>query len=383
MTLVDRIAGGLWGVAYGDAMGMPGELWSRRQLLEHFGEIDRFLPGPDGHFVVDGFVAGQVTDDTQQTEVLAQVIVEGGGRVDAERYATRLVEWADRVGAREGNFLGPSSARALQAIRDGRPLAESGAAGDTNGAAMRIVPVGLLVPAARLDDLVAQVVEACRPTHFTDVAISGACLVAAAVSAAIDAEAFDDVTGPALEAARRGRSHGNPVMGASVARRAELAVEIARRHGPTGDMLAELYDVVGAGVATTEAAPAALGIALAAGGDAATSARLAANLGGDTDTIGAMATGICGAFTGLRRFPADDLDVLRRVQPPRLRRHRLSHRRAAHHHLGVSAPPGVALHRKPPTDQPPAPATNREPPTERERDPWTDSDFEHGPCSHS
>ncbi|CAN5611217.1 ADP-ribosylglycohydrolase family protein [soil metagenome] len=311
--LVDRIAGGLYGVAYGDAMGMPGELWARRRIIDHFGSIDRFLPGPDGHFVVDGYVAGQVTDDTQQTEVLARTIVECNGTVDAEIYAKRLVEWADRVGASEGNFLGPSSARALQGIRDGKPLAETGAGGDTNGAAMRIVPVGLVTPAHHPDQLVAQVVEACRPTHYTDVAISGACLVAAEGSAAVHATSIDEVIEPALAAATAGRRHGNPVMGASITRRAEMAVDIAHRLGATAEMTEELYDVIGAGVATTEAAPTALGLAIGARGDASVCARLAANLGGDTDTIGAMATGICGAFTGANGIPAADLATLRRV----------------------------------------------------------------------
>ncbi len=312
--LVDRIAGGLYGVAYGDAMGMPGELWSRRKLLDHFGWIDEFLPGPDGHFVVDGFVAGQVTDDTQQTEVLARAIVDADGRVDADLYAQRLVEWADRIGASEGNFLGPSSARALQGIRDGKSLAETGASGDTNGAAMRIVPVGLVVSMSDgVDRLVEQVVEACRPTHYTDVAISGACLVAGAVSAGIDASSSVDIIEPALAAAAQGATIGNTVMGASVVRRAELGVDIARRNTDDNEFLQELYDVVGATVATTEAAPAALALAVYASGDPARCARLAANLGGDTDTIGAMATGICGAFAGLGAIPADDLALLRSV----------------------------------------------------------------------
>lgn len=313
-TNLDRVAGGLYGVAYGDAMGMPGELWSRQQIRDHFGTIDEFLPGPDGHFVVDGYVAGQVTDDTQQTEVLARVIVECGGHVDAERYAKRLVEWADRVGASEGNFLGPSSARALQGIREGKPLAETGARGDTNGAAMRIVPVGLAVSLdGGIERLVNEVVEACRPTHFTGVAISGACLVAAAASAAFGANTIDDVIEPALAAAAMGSGFGNSVMGASVMRRAEMAVSIARSSTDTDRVLAELYDVVGSTVATTEAAPAALGLAVLADGDPARCARLAANLGGDTDTIGAMATGICGAFSGVQAIPADDLATLRRV----------------------------------------------------------------------
>ena len=311
ITIEERVLGGLYGVAYGDSMGMPGELWSRRKIADHFGRIDHFLPGPDGHFVVDGFVAGQVTDDTLQTEVLAQVMVDSGGIVDAELYARRLVEWADRIGASEGNFLGPSSARALQAIREGKPLSETGATGDTNGAAMRIVPVGLVVSVAGgVNRLVAQVVEACRPTHFTDVAISGACLIAGAVSAAFTATVIDDVVESALAAATLGREFGNSVMGASVTRRAEMAVSIARSSPDADHVLGELYDVIGSTVAMPEAAPTALGLAVAADGDPARCARLAANLGGDTDTIGAMATGICGAFSGVEAIPKDDLETI-------------------------------------------------------------------------
>lgn len=294
-------------------MGMPGELWSRKQLIEYFGSIDKFLPGPDGHFVVDGYLAGQVTDDTQQSEVLAQVLVDGDGEVHPELFGQRLVEWADRVGASEGKFLGPTSSKAIQGLREGLPMAQVGNTGDTNGAAMRVVPLGLSIPLTDIDWFLEQVANSCRPTHFTDVAISGAALIAAAASAAIDAVSFGDVVGPALDAAGKARNYGNRVMGASVVRRAQLAIDIALRYGDSTKTLEELYDVVGSGVSMTEAAPVALGIAVAANGNPARSARLSANLGGDTDTIGAMATGICGAFSGLKAIPAGDLSVLQEV----------------------------------------------------------------------
>ncbi len=320
---LDRVRGGLYGVAYGDAMGMPGELWARARVRRHFGRIDAFLPGPDGHFIVDGFVAGQTTDDTQQSVVLATELIEGDGVVDPARFGRRLVEWADRIAASEGNFLGPNSARALQLIRDGAPLEESGARGDTNGSSMRIVPVGLAVPSGDVDRLVATVVEACRPTHFTDVGISGACLIAGAASAAAEATEFDAVIEPALRAAELGRAHGNETLRGSVRRRAELAISLVRtasdRAAADDDaVLDALYEVNGAGVETLESVPTALAIAVAAGGDPTRSARLAANLGGDTDTIGAMATGICGAFSGFAAFPAAEIAQLDAVNDLRL-----------------------------------------------------------------
>lgn len=319
-TTADRALGALYGVALGDAMGMPGELWPRRRILDHFGWIDRFLPGPDGHFVVDGFVAGQVTDDTQQTMMLADAILAGGGRARGVVVAEHLVAWADRVGATGGNFLGPSSERAIGLLRSGAPLEEAGVRGDTNGAAMRIVPVGVLVPSDDLDDLVDQVVECCRPSHFTDIAIGGAAMIAAAVSTAIDTGSVRDAVKAADRILDRAASHGNPAPGASLRRRLSMALSIVASDSDDDAVLQELYDVIGAGVATTEAVPTAVAIALMGGGDPVRTAVLCANLGGDTDTIGAMATGIAGAAGGFDAIPdelvatlesANDLSPLR------------------------------------------------------------------------
>lgn len=315
-----RALGCLYGVALGDAMGMPGELWPRARVRRHFGEIMGFLPGPDGHFVVDGFRAGQVTDDTQQAVMLAEVIVEAGGTVDAEAVARGLVAWADRVGASEGNFLGPSSSRAIAALRAGQPVTETGARGDTNGAAMRIAPVGVLCPSGDLPALVDAVHAASLCSHNTDIAVAGAAMVAAAVSAGIDGDAalparerVDAALEAAVAAAELGMRRGEPVPGASLVRRARLGVELARIVEDDTAFGDDLYDLVGAGVATTESVPAALALVARVDGDPLRAALLAANLGGDTDTIGAMAGAVCGALSGIDAIPVALLDVLREV----------------------------------------------------------------------
>jgi len=308
----DRILGSFYGVALGDAMGMPGELWPRARVLAHFGRIDRFLPGPDGHFVVDGYRAGQITDDTQQTIMLAGAIVDADGAVDAEVVSRHLVAWADRVGASEGNFLGPSSARAIQALRDGASPWETGKTGETNGAAMRIAPVGLISSPENLPALVDRVEAASLMSHHTDVAISGASLIAAAVAASVEAEATGDVDdrvdavlAVALEAAVLGAQRGERVVAASIPARARMAQDLARSAGDDEQFLQQLYDVIGASVSTVDSVPAAVGLFVRAQGDPVRSALLAANLGGDTDTIGAISGGICGAFSGYAAIPAD------------------------------------------------------------------------------
>ena len=90
------------------------------------------------------------------------------------------------------DLLGPSTKRAVAAVLAGTPPDEAGAAGDTNGAAMRIAPVGIAValPAASashadLSTLVDHVVMASSVTHNTGIALAGAAAVAAAVSAGV------------------------------------------------------------------------------------------------------------------------------------------------------------------------------------------------------
>ena len=50
-----------------------------------------------------------------------------------------------------------------------------------------------------------------------------------------------------------------------------------------------------------------------AGGDPWQAAVISANLGGDTDTIGAIAAGMAGACAGLSRLPQDRIAQLRGI----------------------------------------------------------------------
>lgn len=318
--LEDRIRGCFLGVALGDAMGMPGELWPRAQVLAHFGRIETFLPGPDGHFVVDGYRAGQITDDTQQTLMLAGAIAAEDGDVVPETVAAHLVAWADRVGASEGNFLGPSSARAIEALRSGVSPWDVEMRGETNGAAMRIAPVGLVASPGDLEDLADRVEASALMSHSTDVALGGAAVIAGAVAAAVESSAdaplterVDTVVATALAAGAVGLRRGTRVVAPHMLRRVELAVEVARQPVDDDAFLAEVYDLVGASVASIDTVPAAMALFVRAAGDPVHSALLAANLGGDTDTIGAVAGGICGAFSGAAAIPEEYSSVLLEV----------------------------------------------------------------------
>lgn len=319
-VLLDRVLGTVYGVALGDAMGMPGELWSRQHIQDHFGRIDRFLDGPDGHFVVDGFVAGQVTDDTQQMMMLAESMLSTGGDVKVPILARDLVAWADRVGASEGHFLGPTSARVITALRNGADALSTGVAGTTNGAAMRIAPVGILGRrGGDLTALVDQVEASCKIAHGTNIAIAGAAMVAAYIDSALTsaispktdvAETVATAAAAALDAGREGMRRGEDAAGASLVARAEWGIALAATDIDDDTFLENIYNIVGSGTETTESIPAAVALAVRASGDPLRCALLAANLGGDTDTIGAMAVGMTGAVGGLSSMSADLISTL-------------------------------------------------------------------------
>ena len=79
------------------------------------------------------------------------------------------------------------------------------------------------------------------------------------------------------------------------------------------DALEVVDRLVGTGVATQEAVPAAFAIASLAPDDPWRACRLAARLGGDSDTVAAMAGAVVGACCGLSAFPPDAVQLVRDV----------------------------------------------------------------------
>ncbi|HEY6491664.1 MAG TPA: ADP-ribosylglycohydrolase family protein, partial [Trebonia sp.] len=71
-----------------------------------------------------------------------------------------------------------------------------------------------------------------------------------------------------------------------------------------------IYALVGTSLATQESVPAAFAVLSAVPGDPWRACRLAASLGGDCDTIAAMAGAIGGAIHGLAAFPAHAVAVI-------------------------------------------------------------------------
>lgn len=308
--MVDRALGALWGGALGDALGMPTQTLSRDQIIAAYGEIEGFIAPFDDHPVSHGLPAGAITDDTEQSLLLARLLITSKGEFDEHKWVDALIAWERDVAARGlRDLLGPSTKRALEEILQGVPVEKAGRYGNTNGAAMRIAPVGIATPPEPLSGLIDKVEATCRVTHNTGLAIGAASAVAAAISAGLDGASWRDATVLARAAAKSGqkRGHGNDDI--RIEERIDLACRIVNEASPD-DALVRLTEEIGTDVAAWQSVPAAFGLLHIAHGDVWQAGLIGARMGGDTDTIAAIAAGMAGACCGFQALPQEHVEFV-------------------------------------------------------------------------
>ena len=304
----DRAMGALLGVAIGDAMGMPTQTLNREQILSTYGHVADFTAAVPHQPVSGGLAAGTITDDTEQSLLLARQLIENGCSFNEEKWARSLLAWEKDTHARGVNdLLGPSTKRAIDALLKGVPASQTGLFGTTNGAAMRITPIGISVPPEPLSRLVDAVEETCRVTHNTSEAIGSAAAVATVISAGVAGCSFEDAVPLALAAARLGERRGSPSTAGSMSARIEQALELAA-HNPNDWY--SLAEEIGTSVAAIESVPMAFAVIRLSGCDVWKAAVLSANIGDDTDTIGSIACAMAGATKGAAAIPTDKVKTV-------------------------------------------------------------------------
>ena len=307
----NKILGLLVGCAYGDAMGMPSEMMTRSLLRRTFPNgIHEFLPSSDNDFFGRKFRAGEVTDDTVNTLLVCHTIIETG-RFDVEEYLKMLIRWIDENPDKSKMQIGPSTSKAIELLKDGKSFHESGKFGTTNGTAMKVAPIGIIEDYNDISNLVKTVEQLCLPTHHTSIAIQGASVIAAIASFALRNEYSEGVLWELAEKTiREGEKYGTQLPGASLVERLRLLRYDLSKLSDT-DIINRLETVYGTGFETIETIPSVFTVIILSKGDPIKAANLSANLSGDSDTIGAIATAICGAFNPI--FSKREIEFLENV----------------------------------------------------------------------
>lgn len=135
-----RAAGTLVGLACGDALGRPIEFLEPEQIVRDYGQITDLLPDQAGNY-------GAVTDDTEQTKILAESLLKDG-RIQPAKIRLRLVDWM-QSGTKDIGYLTETVLRTptdsqdwITASYTGYKQAPEGLNAG-NGSLMRTAPIGL------------------------------------------------------------------------------------------------------------------------------------------------------------------------------------------------------------------------------------------------
>jgi ADP-ribosyl-[dinitrogen reductase] hydrolase len=280
----ERIHSGLMTYAAGDAAGVPWEGCTSHIDLEAIDTVPHR----------SGWPPGATSDDTALTLLVADYLAERGAVVDEHDFLIRLAAAVPEI-----RGIGPSTHAAVARFTvDGTLHANSG---DTNGAAMRALPLGWAIPHDELRRRL--VIGLSRTTHGAPQAIGAACVVAAMASSAVEGAPLGSLVDVAVseidwvhEQFARQRTLLEPALNA-IAGRWQPEPE-----GVTLDAAQTLAAVVDV-VRRTADRSLTTGDAL----------RYAISLRGDTDTVAAISGGIIGC-----RDRADDADIpwLERVDMP-------------------------------------------------------------------
>ena len=307
-----RAYGALAGLALGDALGMPTQEMSPEQIRAVYGRITGLVDGDASQPYAPGMSAGSTTDDTYQALTLASFLGRGEGSsaggvtLELGGFARELLNWEEWMKAQGSlDLLGPSSKAALERVRLGEDPLRVRGMGTTNGAAMRVTPVGIAVSTDDPEVFADSVWSTCQLTHATHQGFQSAALVAAAVSFGIDWDtpSPSDMTALLWKALtyvdslpERGAWTPDPDVVAATRRAMQLVAN------PVSSSLEHLIEQVGTSVASAHAIP--MAFALLARDPSPQALLDAANIGGDTDTIGAIAGAILGGLLGVEAFDA-------------------------------------------------------------------------------
>ena len=281
VSLRERFRGCLLGLAVGDALGGRFEAQSADALRGRFPTVEALVAYPDDELTY--------TDDTQMAIGVAEALIDVG-RIDETRLCRAFVE--NYVPARGYGWGARAVLEAMEEGGDYHTVAERHFPGGSygNGAAMRVAPVGLffhsdqarLWEEARLQAL---------PTHRHPLGVEGAGLLALAVALAL--RQFDR------------RNFFERLLGACVSSEFRGRIEQARQVQSPADLAG-----LGNGIAALESVPTAIAnFALTPGSYGETIGNVIL-LGGDTDTMAAMAGALAGAQLGAEAIPSRLVELL-------------------------------------------------------------------------
>jgi ADP-ribosylglycohydrolase len=279
-------------LASGDAIGKQTEMLSHREVQHWYpkgisgfhGQPGEVIPRYRGNRKHEWRI-GETTDDTEQTIAVARALLN-------TRETSHTAFGRELLKCRKSLHPGVKSLWSFHQSGDPNRIATDG---DGCGAAMRVAPVGVLCSPNRLDELVHAARESSIPTHGGQLAICAAAAVAGAVSAALAGWSAASVLKLAIQAAQKAEVFTPPLK---VDATCTIAAAIWKMHNDLAAqetfLAGELAEKYLPDKPETKV-PLAINLALLTE-SAQQTILLAANVGGDSDSVASIGAAIAGAL---------------------------------------------------------------------------------------
>ena len=292
MSYRERVVACFKALATGDAIGKQTEMLSHPDVRHWYPSGISGFHGTSGDVIpryADNrkhkWRIGETTDDTEQTLAVARAVRSQEG-------VSHTAVGKELLKCRKSVHPGVKSMWTFHQLGDPNRTASDG---DGCGAAMRVAPVGVLYSPRRFDELVRGAYESSIPTHGGQMAICAAAAVAAAISAALEGMPATEVLKLAIEGARKAeafapaaKGKATPSIAASIQ---EMHANLSRHDTLLESELAEEYFPD----RPENKVPLAINLALITV-SAEHTTLLAANVGGDADSVASIGAAIAGAL---------------------------------------------------------------------------------------
>jgi len=290
--LKSKFLGALVGTAVGDALGMPVEGYDPKQIQLKYGKIKEMLSGK--------LPAGSYTDDTEMMIGVAESLIENRG-FNGEHMAKTFIKNFDLS---RGYGFGVQIV--LQLISEGESWEEAaknlfgGVGSYGNGAAMRIAPVSIFYY-DNFDELKKTAIKTAKITHTHPLGVEGAVLQAYAIALALNQHPLKNLDIEnflqTLQNFVKSEVYKNKIK--------KIRLLLSKKTSKW-----EVIFLLGNGIEAFNSVPTAIYSFLANYKSFEDAVTYAVNLGGDTDTLGAMTGAISGAYHGFEAIPKRWLNKL-------------------------------------------------------------------------
>ena len=273
----EKVQGILFGTFVGDVLGARFE-----------GQNPEQIPPLDMEFLTENST-GIYTDDTQMTISVLEEMVENGSIIQSslqQRFQKRFSRWRGYGG---GMLEVIEYWRSGIEVQSAAKKIYGGAGSFGDGAAMRIAPLSAFFDLGERDDLIEQIIKCSEITHVHSYGISGAILQAYGVLLALNDVAVNDWLDYFFEL---------PIESAYKIKLESVIRALERQPSPQ-----ECAKIIGNSPEAMQAVPSAVYSVMRNHKSFADTISFAIGMGGDTDTIGAMAGAISGAKLGYSEIP--------------------------------------------------------------------------------